>query len=185
MSRFARATNDKAFSAQCDHCEKFYFRSDVRDAVILNRKTGESDTFRLCQKCRDALAIRIGEDAAKVYGIDVMLYLNLQGLWKKTLYGANKSNGKKAHTISVNDLIKLWLIQSGKCAMTGRALDFDGDAKNEPSVDRIDSLGSYTLGNIQLVTQMVNIMKNEYPIDEFVAVCAEITHRRASLARAA
>lgn len=185
MAKFAIPTNEAAFSAQCDHCEKFYFRSDVRDAVIKNRKTGESDTFRLCQKCRSDLAQRIADDTASVYGITGELYRSLEALHKSTVRCAISSRGRKAHTISVGDLVKLWLIQSGRCALTGRAFVLDGDNNEAPSVDRIDSLGSYTMGNIQLVCQIVNIMKNAYPMADFIEVCMDVARQKAEYAIAA
>ncbi len=178
MSRCGRPTTETVFSAQCDNCERFYFKSDVREAVIRNRKTGESDTFLLCQKCRENLRSRIMEDAGEVYGIDGKTYAVMEKLYKSTVKCAQKSGGRKAHCISINDLIKLWLIQDGVCAMTGRKFDLDGDANLFPSVDRINSQASYTTDNIHFVCQMVNYMKGDYPIDAFIEACGDIWLRR-------
>ena len=54
--------------------------------------------------------------------------------------------------------------------MAGRG----GRADLSPSVDRIDSRGNYVIGNIHVVAQVVNVMKNDIPVDRFVALCQAV-----------
>ena len=42
------------------------------------------------------------------------------------------------------------------------------------SIDRIDSNLGYVKGNIQLVCYVVNIMKNNFSMNEFIAFCEKI-----------
>lgn len=183
--RYGKSVANESFSAQCDHCEKFFFKSEVRQAMIQSRKTGEKDLFDLCVKCRSDLRDRLAEDAGKAYGISGDVYACLETLFRSTVQATNASKGRKTHTISVQDLVELWSIQGGLCAMTGRALDPIGDGASMPSVDRINSKGGYVKENIHLVCQIVNFMKNDYPMVDFIEVCKDVARHKAILAIAA
>lgn len=77
------------------------------------------------------------------------------------------------------DLIELYLRQQGKCALTGLDLDLtavgyakrNGRAALSPSLDRINSDGNYVLGNVQLIANVVNVMKNDIKQDQFIKLC--------------
>ena len=69
--------------------------------------------------------------------------------------------------ISIDDLHNLWVSQNGKCALTGISLVL-GETS---SLDRIDSLKSYCIGNIQWVHKVINIMKNDFPEEVFLNMC--------------
>lgn len=43
-----------------------------------------------------------------------------------------------------------------------------------PSLDRIDSGKDYTLDNVQMVLQVVNMMKNDMPQGVFIEVCQSV-----------
>jgi len=43
-----------------------------------------------------------------------------------------------------------------------------------PSIDRIDSNGNCALGNLQIVMQVVNLMKNDLSSNMFVAICQQV-----------
>lgn len=81
-----------------------------------------------------------------------------------------------------DDILGLFLAQQGICALTGIEMDWKatghttrhGRNYKGPSIDRIDSSGNYVLGNVHVVTQVANIMKNDLPIDVFVALCEKI-----------
>jgi len=63
-----------------------------------------------------------------------------------------------------NYLTRLFDSQEGLCALTGIPLQLDGehdDAELLCSVDRIDSVGHYELGNLQIVCRFVNRWKND------------------------
>lgn len=90
--------------------------------------------------------------------------------------------------VTKDDAIGLYLAQQGTCALTGLLMD-DLDTGNTsrngrnykaPSIDRINSQGNYTLDNIQIVMRVVNIMKNDLPQDQFVALCRRIADHNIS-----
>lgn len=108
----------------------------------------------------------------------------LDSFWKKTIASVN--HGAKARGLLVgidkDDILGLYLEQNGYCAITGLLMDWrtkgrigrNGKNYKAPSVDRINSEGNYVLGNIQIVMFAVNIMKNDLPMDMFIAMCRRI-----------
>jgi hypothetical protein len=94
---------------------------------------------------------------------------------------------KAGHDVEIDALFleQLWGSQDGNCALTGqpmvlRVLDKQGwrNQKDRLSVDRIDPLKGYTLGNVQLVRAMVNISKNAYQQPDFVAMCHQVAKHK-------
>lgn len=64
-------------------------------------------------------------------------------------------------------------MQERRCALTDIELVMPerfGDARTA-SLDRIDSSGSYRIGNVQWVHKDVNRMKNDFDQDYFVKMC--------------
>jgi hypothetical protein len=68
-------------------------------------------------------------------------------------------------------------VQDGLCAITGLALQFDGDFEDRAmlcSLDRIDSAGHYEPGNLQVVCQFVNRWKGDTADSEFRRLLQEV-----------
>ncbi len=66
--------------------------------------------------------------------------------------------------------------QKGKCFYSGIA--FDDSAKHYTwSIDRIDSSKGYTEDNVVLATSIVNTMKNNLSVDEFMTVVRAVVHQ--------
>lgn len=88
--------------------------------------------------------------------------------------------------IDKDDLLGLYLKQDGRCALTGLEMDWRTKgslgrgqrAMRAPSVDRIDSNGNYTLDNIHIVLNVVNVMKNDLSTDQFVMLCEQVVAHR-------
>lgn len=88
--------------------------------------------------------------------------------------------------VDKDDLLGLFLKQDGRCALTG--LDMDWRAKGgagrgqraltAPSVDRIDSHGNYTLDNIHIVLNAINVMKFDLSTAQFLALCEQVVAHR-------
>lgn len=78
--------------------------------------------------------------------------------------------------ITKNDLTQLWLLQDGKCKMSGIAMQTASGtiaARNHMrvSIDRIDNAKGYTKRNIQLVVWQYNNVKATDTNEEAVAFC--------------
>lgn len=70
--------------------------------------------------------------------------------------------------------------QKFKCALTGWPIEFPevGHPQKAPaSLDRIDSKKGYTKVNTQLVTRQVNMMKQAYTQEDFIAVCTAVADK--------
>lgn len=90
-----------------------------------------------------------------------------------------KRRAKIEVSITVEDVLSLWQVQGGKCALTGRIMTIgagSGSTGHEPSIDRIDSSGGYYMGNVWLVTSAVNFAKHKLSMQEFVNLCVDVLH---------
>lgn len=82
-----------------------------------------------------------------------------------------------------DDLLGKCLEQDNRCALTGKPLTFTmGGMENrrtQASVDRIDSDGNYEIGNIQIVCNIVNVMKSDMTMAEFHRWCGLVLAHKA------
>lgn len=93
--------------------------------------------------------------------------------WLDKLYSAARSSRRGRGIfcgISKEDVYNLWIKQKGKCALTDVEMQYSGIGKNPlgASLDRIDSSLNYTPNNIQLVCWVVNQMKNNMTMEQFM-----------------
>lgn len=81
-----------------------------------------------------------------------------------------KEKSKKGWEITLEDVLELWELQKGRCALTGLFMTFhkDGSGRRDlnVSIDRIDPDVEYLVTNIQLVCNRVNTMKHTMKEDE-------------------
>lgn len=129
-----------------------------------------------CNTCRKQ--IEAGFDGNEHYSPGLDRY------WSKRATNIRQGAEQRGilFAIDKNDIIQLWIDQKGMCALTGVELDWKatpGSGRGQkdikaPSLDRIDSQGNYTLDNIQIVSVVANIMKNELPESLFVKMCRKV-----------
>ena len=72
--------------------------------------------------------------------------------------------------VTMGFLWNLFLEQEQLCAITGDKIDHIGNA----SLDRIDSTGEYTEGNIQWVTKQANLSKHVMSMKELYEFCQKV-----------
>lgn len=93
-------------------------------------------------------------------------------------YRHNAAARRAAHRgmdcdITVDFLKALYAKQDGKCFYSG--ISFDVDSRSYTwSIDRTDSSKGYTQDNVVLVTHIVNCMKNDLPVAEFLEVARRV-----------
>jgi hypothetical protein len=73
---------------------------------------------------------------------------------------------------SYKDLWEVFLDQERKCYLTGVELSFTGD--QTASLDRVDNSVGYTKGNIAWCHKVVNKMKNDQTLEDFVDWCFKV-----------
>lgn len=75
-------------------------------------------------------------------------------------------------TCSIEQAWELYLIQDGKCSLTGIELTFGVDGGEiTASLDRIDSTKGYIEGNIQWVHKYLNWAKRSHSQEYFIELC--------------
>lgn len=90
-----------------------------------------------------------------------------------------KQNARAKNRIVDVDLEYLWNLfqnQNGKCALSGQEIylmksNTKWGRDSTASLDRIDSNGNYTKGNVQWVHKDINRMKTDFSQDRFVYLC--------------
>lgn len=98
--------------------------------------------------------------------------------WLKTTKGClSKKLGhlkrqKRSRTlefeITLEDLMTMWELQNGQCAISKYPMQTIFNSLFAVSVDRIDPSRGYTKENIQLVCQGINFAKNQYSNQEMI-----------------
>ena len=98
-------------------------------------------------------------------------YLDITGSW----FGRIKYKAKIRHievSITIKDVWELYLKQDKVCALTGIDIYFGKKYEDTTaSLDRINSKLGYTIDNIQLVHKVINIMKNNLDVKDFINRC--------------
>lgn len=99
--------------------------------------------------------------------------------WSKRASAIKSASHKRGVIclIDKDDLLGQHLRQDGKCAITGVPMTCNLVANgkhSQASVDRIDSGGNYSIDNIQIVCNIVNIMKHDMPQSEFLKWCKAV-----------
>lgn len=120
---------------------------------------------RMCDLC-------FGENRKNSYR--GTLQFKLDSLWRSAKSRAGRLNWD--FDISKNDLTKLWDLQNGQCAYSGRPLSFCSNSENMVSLDRIENSRGYVVDNIQLITWEINNCKGGLSNSSFISICSEITH---------
>lgn len=95
-----------------------------------------------------------------------------------------RSYYKRHETLSLDFLVTLFETQQGRCAISGVPMTHkygEGKCETNISIDRIDSSIGYTEENTQLVCARVNMMKQEYSIDNLTEWCSTIVDHQNEL----
>lgn len=90
---------------------------------------------------------------------------------------AYRSDGKFGCTINKDDLIALYEKQNHKCALSGiemTTIKGSGKFPSNASVDRIDPGKDYSLDNIRLVCNHVNMMRSNLSDENLLYYCKAI-----------
>lgn len=106
-----------------------------------------------------------------------------------SVYGRLKLLAKKRSIpfeVSQEFLWKLFEKQKAKCALSGIDIILPTDyrpgynSRSTASLDRIDSSKGYTNDNVQWVHKKINMMKQTYSQNEFIAFCKLVAEKNRS-----
>jgi len=96
--------------------------------------------------------------------------------WLRRIY-SQTCKGKHKRLISWDELREIAINSAGHCAVSGLPFDFtihSGRRPFAPSLDRIDSSGGYTKGNVRLVCFAVNVALNCWGDEAFLRMCRAV-----------
>lgn len=82
--------------------------------------------------------------------------------------------------LTIDDVADVYEKQEQQCALTGQSIVFPlfGHPNTAAaSIDRINSDLGYTRDNIQLVTKHINMMKQAYTQEHFIAMCKAVAKK--------
>lgn len=96
----------------------------------------------------------------------------------------NADNRKIKVDINLEYLKELYNSQGGKCAISGIEMTYESYASNNNrcknihniSPDRIDTNVGYVKGNIHLVCNIINIMKWDFGLNDFLHMCKVVSN---------
>ena len=151
---------DKAYLCKCECGEN----SVVRIRTLKNGNT------KTCGKCPKP----IGNKHSEWEGYGELS----KDLWNSYKHSA-KARDIEYH-LSIEEAWDLFLKQNRRCALTGLPLTFPPSYKEKKnktaSLDRIDSCGHYTIGNVQWVHRDVNKLKKNMDNDLFIEICTLVAN---------
>ena len=87
----------------------------------------------------------------------------------------NADSRKIEVDIDLEYLKELYDSQAGKCAISGIEMTYDSYTSNNISPDRIDTRIGYVKGNIHLVCNIINIMKWDFGLNDFLQMCKVVS----------
>jgi hypothetical protein len=148
----------------------------IHPSINFSNRIGNRDGLQsTCKECQ--------RTACKNYSSTLDGFL--KRLFHDTKHNAIKRAKQLEISITVDDLKTLYEKQSGKCAITG--IDLEHSTYNyrrdnnqhiinkwNISLDRIDSSKGYSLDNVHLVGAIVNRMKTDLNMREFVEISSQI-----------
>jgi len=100
-------------------------------------------------------------------------YLNYMNTIKPILarkLNCKKQNNKYEVTITIDDLLNMWQTQEGECYLTKIKMDTVSSERSlkNVSIDQIDAGKGYSLNNIGLCCESINLSKMQMTKDEFI-----------------
>lgn len=104
-----------------------------------------------------------------------------QGITSRYWHGVQRDAMRRGWAVSV-PISYAWQIfeaQGATCALSGASLAFGPNAKRgitTASLDRLDPLVGYEIGNLQWTHKTINLMRHRLSIDDFVLLCAQVTN---------
>lgn len=77
-------------------------------------------------------------------------------------------------TVTKQDMIELYELQEGKCALSGKVMDHIANSPHKMSIDRIDNNLGYIRSNLRIVTWQVNQAINDMSEEDFFEMCSRV-----------
>ncbi len=148
----------------CSTCNTQY---KLNDNNFYKRKDSVTGFQHRCKTC-------LKKDPSRY---DRLINKNDLKYYLKDNYHRAKYRAKKKgieFNLTLKGLLELYVEQAGECAITGLKMKhtiLEGKLKTNLSIDKINPILGYTFSNIQLVCNIVNVMKSNMTIKELKYFC--------------
>ena len=154
----------------CQRCKTYKPLSEFYE----NASTTKNRNYYSCN-CKDCESERHKEHRSTHSTDDITIFF--RDLATGCRGRAYRSDGKFGCTINKDDLIALYEKQNHKCALSGiemTTIKGSGKFPSNASVDRIDPGKDYSLDNIRLVCNHVNMMRSNLSDEDLLYYCKAI-----------
>lgn len=129
------------------------YRARCKDCILIDRKNKFAETYKD--------KIRKKHSSAKNY--------------ISTLLNHCSKRKNKEYNLDIQYVLDIYENQNGLCSISGLRMTYEyGATATNISIDRIDSSKGYVKGNVHLVCYIVNVMKNQFSIQEFIEFAKKI-----------
>jgi len=107
--------------------------------------------------------------------------------WIQEAVNLARYRSKTPSDLTAAALVDRWYAQGGRCFYSGQLLTPPQyGRKRDPysaSLDRLDSTGGYTLGNVVWAAWICNVGKGVLSVAEYLALCAQVAQRHVACCR--
>jgi hypothetical protein len=130
--------------------------------------------------CKDCIKSKQATYHKKTWGPDKLqftAYKRTKTVRAYLSYLRAKAVRRGGGCVSIDALETLWLVQGGRCALTGWPMTMElakGVVPTNCSIDRIDSEAGYDVGNVQLVCRAANVAKHDLSASDFLQLCKAV-----------
>jgi hypothetical protein len=143
-----------------------------RRCIICKNVFDISDFYGKDKRCKPCAC-----EKSKKYRWSVPPEQIISDRWKEAKYRAEKRG--LDFSITIDDIKNQFAFQKGRCFYTNEPLELkNGTRKSNPfsmSIDRVDSKNGYTKSNIVLCGKIINSMKLDLDLSNFIELCKKIS----------
>ena len=176
---FAKAANNSKLTQTCQKCKQIKTKDKFEKYFNINNDCHYRTS---CFECRSEYQSYRQSEFAKKHGMSYSSYKKHHSMESHLKILVSLARGrartlKREFSLTKEDILKLYITQNKKCAVSGVELTHNalqGHCPTNASIDRIDSSIGYILSNVQLVCYMVNSMKNTLSMRELTNWCQTI-----------
>lgn len=165
---------------KCTHCDEYFPLSQFYTSG--KKRNGDPKYNSWCQACIKAKQASYHQRKWGEEMLQRSAYKRAKTVETYLMYLLGKARARSGGEVEleVSDLVRLWFLQGGRCALTGwemtRSLG-KGSIATNASIDRVDSSKGYVRGNVQLVCRATNTAKSNLTTEDFVALCRAVVEK--------
>lgn len=155
----------RAGSLKCNTCDKYKGIDGFRISSGKRTISGLQVLHSICKKCETTRETSVRNSATPKL-VFAQLLRSAKGRRKEKIVGFD---------LTIEFLYEIWDIQKGNCFYTGIPMTLESNNPNKVSLDRIDSSRPYTKDNVVLTRYIINRMKQEFSIKDFISECNNVS----------